>query len=173
MMDDIDLVAAADAIVVAEVVDTRTFQSAEHAGAILTEATLAIRQVVTGDAPETVTVRTFGGEIPGSRQEFHGAPTFEPGQVQLAMLYLTPDGAVQVAGYRQGQYRVVRRSDGVRVALPMIGDAHFVSKDGGPVVPPRALPLDSLVHHLRTVRGELDAVLARSAGPSTDHAPIR
>jgi hypothetical protein len=62
---------------------------------------------------------------------------------------------------------VVERGDGVVVALPMIGDAHFVTKAGQPAPALRAMPLETLTNHLRAVRAELDAALHPTARPAT------
>lgn len=164
MMDDLDLVAASDTIVVGEVVERHSFWNAAGTE-IVTETTFWVRDVVVGDAPVQLKIRTFGGEVSGLVSESLGEPTFEPGQTQLVLLQKAPEGQLRVAGYRQGQYRVVERGDGVAVALPMIGDAHFVTKTGESAPALRAMPLDALKNHLQTVRVELDA-LTRTARPA-------
>jgi hypothetical protein len=169
MMDDLDLVAASDAIVVGEVVEQQSFWNAAGTE-IVTETTFWVRDVVVGDAPAQVTIRTFGGEVPGLISEAFGEPIFEPGQTQLVMLQKGPAGELRVAGYRQGQYRVVERGDGVAVALPMIGDAHFVTKTGELAPALSAMPLEALTNHLQTVRAELDAL---TQAPRTDRPAIR
>ena len=156
-MDEIDLVAAADAVVVGEVIDIHSFWN-QRGTLIVTEATVLIKEVVAGDAPAEITVRTMGGEVSGYKVEAHGFPTFEPGQTQLMMLHRAADGSLQVAGYRQGQFRVLQRADGTRVAMPMVGDARFLTKDGEVAPAPRALPLETLKNNLRTVRAQLDRV---------------
>lgn len=156
-MDDIDLVAAADAIVVAEVVEQHSFWN-QGATLIVTDTRLVVRDVITGDAPAELTVRTIGGELGSERIVSFGEPAFERGQVQLLMLQVASDDTLRVAGYRQGQHRILEREDGVEVALPMIDGAHFITLDGRPVPKSRALPLETLKTHLRTVRAELDAL---------------
>jgi hypothetical protein len=144
-MDQEDLVKASDAVVVGQVVDVRSFWN-EEATAIVTEAHVVVDNVVVGDAPGVVVVRTFGGQVGSIRIEAHGFPTFELGQ--RALLFLENDGEVaRVTGYQQGQYRIVtRKSDGVDVAVPALeGGAVLATLDGRSVAPPRAQALDDLV----------------------------
>lgn len=161
-MDDVELVAAADGAVVGEVLEVHSFWN-DNGTLIVTEAKLLVRDVVFGDAPAEVTVRTFGGSVAGYGVEAHGFPTFEVGQTQLVVLEKAGDGTLRVAGYRLGQFEVQTRSDGVAVAVPMVGDARFLTRDGEVAPTRKALTLDALKANFRTVRSELDALGAGRA----------
>jgi hypothetical protein len=161
-MDDVELVAAADGAIVGEVLEVHSFWN-DNGTLIVTEARLLVHDVVFGDAPAEVTVRTFGGQVAGYGVEAHGFPTFEVGQTQLVVLEKAGDGSLRVAGYRQGQFEVQTRTDGTAVAVPMVGDARFLTRDGQIAPRPKAMTLANLKNHFRTVRGELDALGAGRA----------
>ena len=156
-MDQAELVAASQAVVVGRVLEVRSFWN-DEATAILTEAVVQVDQTVAGEAPGIVTVRTFGGTVGSLRIEAHGFPTFTEGQRML--LFLDGVGSTaEVVGYQQGQFRIVTRvSDGLDVAVPAVdGGATLVRMDGGRVERPRALPLSALVESIRATAGELRA----------------
>lgn len=158
-MDQGELVAAADAVVVGEVMQVESYWNRE-ATAILTDALVRVTETLAGEAPGVVRVRTFGGQVGPVYIEAHGFPTFDVGQ--MVVLHLAEDGdAARVVGYQQGHFRVlVRHSDGVQVAVPTVDSgAHLVTRDGSPVAPQRVRTLDALRHEVReaaaNVRHEL------------------
>lgn len=156
-MDQAELVAASQAVVVGKVLDVRSFWN-DDATAIVTEAVVRVDETVAGEAPRFVTVRTFGGTVGTLRIEAHGFPTFAEGQRML--LFLDGVGATaEVVGYQQGQFRIVTRtSDGMDIAVPAVdGGATLVRMDGARVERPRAMPLSALVESIRTTAGELRA----------------
>jgi hypothetical protein len=114
-----ELVAGSAAVVDGRVTQVRSFWNAEHT-AILTEALVRVDDVVVGDAPMFVKVRTFGGTVGRVRIEAAGFPTFTAGERQLLFLYREPaDGSVRVQGYQLGQYRIQTGAEGADVAIPM------------------------------------------------------
>lgn len=161
-LDDVELVAAADGAVVGEVLEVHSFWN-DRGTLIVTEAKLLVRDVVFGDAPAEITVRTFGGDVAGYKVEAHGFPTFEVGQTQLVVLEKAVDGTLRVAGHRQGQFEVQTRMDGTAVAVPMVGDARFLTRDGQLAPARKATTLSNIKTHFRTVRSELDALGAGRA----------
>ncbi|HEX2165504.1 MAG TPA: hypothetical protein VHM02_16300 [Thermoanaerobaculia bacterium] len=146
-MDQGELVAASQAVVVGEVISVRAFWN-DDATAILSEAQVRVDEVVAGEAPRIVTVRTFGGTVGRLRIEAHGFPTFHTGE--RLVLYLDGvEGAAEVVGYQLGEYRLVNRK-GVEIAVPAVdAGATFIHRDGSAAARPQALPLADLKHQIR------------------------
>jgi hypothetical protein len=147
-----ELVAGSAAVVDARVAKVESFWNREHT-IILTEATVRIDDVVVGEAPAFLEVRTFGGTVGRVRIEAPGFPSFEQGQRLLLFLYREPaDGSVRVQGYRLGQYRIEVDAGGVEMAIPMADPgARLLRKDGKAAAAPRSLPLDELKAGLRGI----------------------
>ena len=137
-----ELVAQADSVVVARVID-QVSSWTESGRLIYTENTLLVEEVVLGEAPETVRVRTFGGQVGDVIVEAHGFPKLESAERVLLFLYRDEEvGAVRVLGYQQGHFRVVTRLDGVTLAVPMVdADARLVDRAGRPAAEARSVPL--------------------------------
>ena len=154
-MSQQELVAAADAVVIGEVLQVQSYWN-EGATAIVTDALVGVRETLAGEASSIVQVRTFGGQVGPIYIEAHGFPTF--GKGQLVVLHLQNDGdAARVVGYQQGHLRVlVRQSDGVQVAVPTIdAGAHLITRDGSPVAPQRVRTLDAVRADVRLAAGQL------------------
>ncbi|HUO86230.1 MAG TPA: hypothetical protein VM617_02475 [Thermoanaerobaculia bacterium] len=148
-MDQVELVAASEAVVLGEVTQVRAFWN-DDATAIVTEAEFRVDEVLAGAAPPIVTVRTFGGTVGRLRIEALGFPVFHTGE--RLVLYLSDlAGPATVVGYQQGEYRITtRRSDGTEIAVPAVDHgAHFVHLDGSAAARPRALPLTNLRDQIR------------------------
>jgi hypothetical protein len=148
-----ELATKASAVVVGRVLGTSSFWE-ETGRIIVTEAMVAVDEVLLGDAPTVAVVRTFGGTVDGFTVEAHGFPTFAAGDHLL--LYLENDrvvkGGHRVLGYREGQYRVIRDQGGKLMAVPMVdGGARLLTADGRQAPAPRALPLDQLRAEIRDV----------------------
>lgn len=130
-MSSQELVAQADALIEGRVINLSSFWT-DSGRLIATEAVVAVDEVLFGDAPAKVTVRTFGGQVGDIRVDAPGFPRFESGE--RVLLYLkadSEDGTLRVLGYQQGQFRVVTRRDGVTLAVPMVDDdARFLTRDG-------------------------------------------
>lgn len=148
-MSQEELAAGAGAVVVGKVSEVRSFWNEEHT-AILTEAVVKVGEVILGEAPATVVVRTFGGTADGYTVEAHGFPTFLEKQRLLVFLHQERDGSLRVLGYQQGQYYLVRGDDGVELAVPAVEtDARLVTREGRLAPMPEALPLDTLKSQIR------------------------
>ncbi len=145
-----ELAAEAGAVVEARVIAVRSFWNAERT-VIVTEARLAVDDVVAGDAARDLVVRTFGGTVAGYTIQAHGFPTFRTGERQLLYLVQEPkDGSVRVLGYQQGQYRIVTGDDGVEKAVPAVGEgARFVTRDGRPAPAAEVVSLAELKQQIR------------------------
>jgi hypothetical protein len=149
-MSQEELVAQSDAVVVGKVLDVQSFWNREGT-AILSEATIQVEEPIAGEAASLVVVRTFGGEVDGLRIDAHGFPAFAEGQRLLLFLRDAGDGGSEVVGYRLGEYRVVKRSDGVEVAVPTLEHSvQLLRRDGGPAERPRAVELEALKGQIRS-----------------------
>ena len=146
-----ELVTQADALVRGRVVALESFWS-ESGRLIVTEATIEVEQTILGEAPATVTVRTAGGRVGDVIVEAHGFPSFEQDEHVLLYLEDSEDGTYRVLGYQQGQFRVVRRLDGVTLAVPMVEDGvRFLTAAGQAGPEPRSVELGTFVHRVRAL----------------------
>ncbi len=148
-LSDAQLVAQSDAVVVGEVLDTFSYWNPQHS-MIYTEAVVYVRDVIAGDAPAVLNVRTAGGTVADYKVEASGFPTFQRNQRQVLFLHRTAAGAVEVTGYRQGQYRVFTRSDGVDIAVPALGQVRLLTPSGRLAARPHPQPLASLEANVRS-----------------------
>lgn len=159
-MDMNQMVAASNAVVQGQVIETKSFWDAENR-IIVTDATVAVVENVTGTTGRYVTVRTFGGEVNGYTVEAHGFPKFTAGDEVLLFIREAKevDGSIRVTGYQQGQYNIVVQN-GVEMAIPAVdGEVALVNKQGGTVSIPNAMRLDDLKAQInRTARlvGEMN-----------------
>lgn len=143
-----DLIRASELVVEGEVLQVHSFW--EPSGRIIvTEAIVRVRDAVVGDAPTAVVVRTFGGTVEGFTVEAHGFPTFQRGERLLLFLEPERDGAARIAGYQQGQFRIVEEK-GVEIAVSAVeGDANIVTRDGRPAPRMKAMALATLKDQIR------------------------
>lgn len=131
-MSESELVAKSPTIVQGTIVDV-TSSWTESGRLIATDAVIRVSETLRGNAAELVTVRTFGGEVNGIRVEAHGFPMFEKDREVILFLErgLDKAGRYSVVGYQQGHYRVVKRLDGVTLAVPQVDDGmRFVNAMG-------------------------------------------
>ena len=125
-----ELATQADALIRGRVVELESSWS-ESGRIIVTDATIDVEQTVFGSVANTVTVRTFGGQVDDVRVEAHGFPRFEQGEHVFLYLEREADGTMRVLGYQQGHFRVVTRLDGVTLAVPMVEDkVRFFTRSG-------------------------------------------
>jgi hypothetical protein len=117
---------------------------------ILSEALVRVESKVFGETPSVVVVRTFGGTVGNFRVEAEGFPKFQPNDHLLLFLEPEKDGATRVAGYQQGQFRVVQDKSGAVLAVPTFDGASLLTKDGRASAPAQALRLDDLKASIRT-----------------------
>jgi hypothetical protein len=144
-----ELLAQSDAIVEGMVLKTESRWTVSGR-LIVTEALVQVTDVVAGEAPGVVTVRTYGGEIGGYTVEAHGFPKFAQGERVFLFLQNQPDGAVEVTGYRLGQYRVVRDKAGVEMAIPTLEPGVSLLTPSGAAAPrPAAMKLETLKNLIR------------------------
>lgn len=149
-MDQDELMVSSKAVVQGKVLNIRSFWN-EDRTAIVTEASVEVTDLVVGDAPAVVTVRTFGGEVGNYRLEAHGFPTFAAGQEVL--LYLAEDGnAYRVSGYRQGHYRLRDGAKG-KIAVPTLEQGvRLFTRDGKIAPRPQPMQLETLKDNIRERR---------------------
>lgn len=144
-----ELVAQSNAVVEGVVLKTSSSWTASGR-LIVTEAQVQVTDVVAGEAPGVVTVRTFGGEVGGYAVEAHGFPKFAQGERVFLFLHDTDEGAVEVTGYRLGQYRVVRDKAGVAMAVPTLEPGvSLITPDGAAAPRPAAVKLETLKSSVR------------------------
>ncbi len=148
-MDQAQLVAASDAVIQGRVLEVDSFWN-RGATAILTEAKIQVDDVLAGDAPAEVTVRTFGGKVGDYYVEAVGFPTFHRDDEVVLFLQRGKDQSLRVTGYQLGQYRVVPNSRGGFDARPEVGQGlRLLYADGTPAPAPKALALSTLKSQVR------------------------
>lgn len=151
-----EMIHQADAVVQGRVIQLDSFWS-ESGRIIISEAIVEVDEVILGKAPTTVKVRTFGGQVGDVRVEAHGFPVFEQDEQVLLFLDFEPaDSSLRVLGYRQGQYRVVTRRDGVTLAVPMLDEgARFITRSGQLMPSPESVELGQFKNQLRSIANEI------------------
>jgi len=81
---------------------------------IRTNVTLTVERSLRGQSSEQIVLRTPGGWVGGTGQDFEGAATFEVGErVLVFMTTWEEDGAPKVLGYVQGKSRIVTDEQGI------------------------------------------------------------
>jgi hypothetical protein len=150
-MEPAELVAASRAVVQGEVLEVYSFWN-QDGTAVLTEARVLVEEVVAGQAPSEVVVRTFGGRVGDYVLEAHGFPTFEAGQRLLLFLHDAPDGSLRVTGYRLGEYQVIRGAGGELLARPTLeAGVRLLHADGRQAPAPTAVPLEAFKQEIRRI----------------------
>ncbi len=155
-----ELVDRSDAIVQGRVIRQRS-QWDEQGQLIVTDTTSHVSEVIVGQAPSFVTVRTPGGTVGSVRIEAPGFPQFNSGE--KVILFLEEDQEIQVSrivGHQQGHFEVVERQDGVVLAVPRIEDAAGFFTQTGQFVP--APPSTEI----NTFKGRVRAEAARQGRPT-------
>lgn len=149
-MDQEELIASSAAVVEGQILDVRSFWN-EDRTVIVSEARVEVTDLVAGEAPAVVTVKTVGGEVGSYRVEAHGFPTFSSGD--RVLLYLSQDGdAFRVSGFAQGHYKIRDGAKGT-LAVPTVGEGvRFFRKDGSLAAPARTLELGALKNQVREQR---------------------
>ena len=129
-----EMVAQAAAIVEGEVVSSRSFWG-ESGRLIYTDFQVAVQAKLVGEAANALTVRVPGGEVDGYVVEAAGFPALEVGSRVILFLERPErkggDGHYTVLGHQQGHFEVVKRLDGVTLAVPQVDNAaQFLTRDG-------------------------------------------
>jgi hypothetical protein len=153
-MDQEELMVGSAAVVQGRVLEVRSFWNEDHTS-IVSEARVEVEDLIAGEAPAVVTIRTFGGEVGNYRVEAHGFPTFSPGE--KAVLYLRADGdAFRVTGHAQGHYRVRATAKG-DFAVPTLGEGvRLFTRDGQLAPAPASLQLDDFKNQIRERRNLIE-----------------
>lgn len=122
---------------------------------IISEARIMVSESLVGNAPSIVTVTTPGGEVGDLKVEAAGFPQFAKGEEVI--LFLKQDGAMQrIVGHQQGHIEVVKRLDGVTLAVPQQEDGVALLTPSGKAVPvPASVTLDAFKANLRAQAARL------------------
>ena len=147
-MSQRELVRDSAAVVQGEVLQVHSFWDSKGR-IIVTEAIIKVEDSVVGNIGSAIVVRTFGGTVEGYTVDAHGFPKFAKGERLLLYLERERDGAHKVAGYQQGQFRIVRDKDGLEMAVPTFDGATLLSRDGRQAPRPRTMALDVLKNQIR------------------------
>ncbi|REJ80730.1 MAG: hypothetical protein DWQ36_10845 [Acidobacteria bacterium] len=149
-----ELVAESQRVVQGRVLDLQSFWN-EDGRMIFTEATVAVDETLVGAERATVVVRVPGGTVGDLRVEASGFPRFALGQEVILFLSPSADGRHhRVVGHQQGHFEVVRRDDGVRLAVPQIDEgARLLTRSGRPIDTPRSTELDAFKQAVLTLAG--------------------
>lgn len=148
-MDQDELVRSSAAVIQGKVIQINSFWDPTGA-VVMTEALVEVYDKVVGDVPSVVAVQTFGGMVGDFYVEAHGFPKFRVNEKVLLFLEPEKDGAMRVAGYQQGHFRIRQDKAGREIAVPTLDlGAHLLTKDGRPGPRQQALPVDSLKDQIR------------------------
>lgn len=152
-MDEGELLASSQAVVHGKVLDVRSFWNDDRT-AIVSEARVLVEDLLAGEAPSVVVVKTFGGQVGDYGIIAHGFPSFQAGEEVL--LYLSADGEdYRVTGYRLGQYRIRHTPKGA-LAVPTLEEGVRLFTPEGQLAPrPRTESLEVLQERIRTRRDEV------------------
>src|SRR5262249_36378865 len=148
-MDQKALIHDSATVVQGRVISTNSYWN-RTGQVIVTDAMIQVEDAILGDSPTVVVVRTFGGTVGGYTVEAHGFPVFRVNERLVLFPERENDGPTRVAGYQQGQYRIVRDSAGVDIAVPALqADTTVLRKDGSRAAAAKSLPLESLKASIR------------------------
>ena len=166
-MAEADLVAQADAIVVARVT---AIESHADRGHIYTNVALAIDETLKGDSVPTLTVRLLGGRVGDHAAWVEGSPEFRRGERALLFLTAHRDGTPRVAHLYQGKFSIVRSPAGEDMAVRETPAG--VRLPSGAAVPPTATrPLrhvkDAIRAHVNAQAGARGRRLTSATAPAT------
>lgn len=149
-MTEDELISQSDMVIQGEVINMQSHWS-QSGRIIVTDATIRVDEVLIGDSPPVVRVRTIGGQVNDFTVEAPGFPAFEFGEHVILYLYKeSADRSLRVLGYQQGYFRVVTRLDGVTLAVPQVDeDARLLRPDGSPVPTPKSVEISAFKTRLR------------------------
>jgi hypothetical protein len=124
-----ELTRASTDIIEARAVDSRSAWNAQHT-LIYTYTTYEVMRALKGAAAQRVTVKQLGGSAEGYTQKVSGVHHAQTGEDGL--LFLRPsaggDGTYVVVGLVQGNFRVLRSSDGGALVTNGISGAHAAER---------------------------------------------
>ncbi len=141
--DEASMTRAAHAVVVGQVLDTRSEWNTNHEF-LWTYTRVKVHDVAKGDPDigQTITVREVGGRVGHFNQEMIGAAKFVPGEQVVLFLEGAKDGTrgvFQTVGLSEGKFKVSTDTlSGRRIAVPDSHDLDFAGArramwDNGPV----------------------------------------
>jgi hypothetical protein len=148
-MTEAELISQSDRVIQGEVVNVRSHWT-QSGRMVVTDATIRVDEVLIGDSPGVIQVRTFGGQVNDFIVETHGFPVFQKGKQVILYLYEEPsDRSLRVLGYQQGHFRVVTRLDGVTLAVPQVdGNGRLLRPDGSLVPIPASVEIGAFKNRL-------------------------
>lgn len=148
-MTEAELISQSDRVIQGEVVNLRSHWS-QSGRIVVTDATIRVDQVLIGDSPEVIQVRTFGGQVNDFVVETHGFPVLQKGKKVILYLYEEPsDRSLRILGYQQGHFRVVTRLDGVTLAVPQVDEnSRLLRPDGSPIPIPASVEIGAFKNRL-------------------------
>ena len=131
------LTAEAGAILHGVVTDVRSDWNPSRTH-IFTFVTVQVDRYLKGHLGSTVTLMEFGGEAGGMRQFIPGVPQFTPGQEVVLFLSVKPPMYPAVLALSQGQFSVVRGTNGEKMLTRSFYGASLVGR-GDPFNRPLSL----------------------------------
>ena len=150
-----ELVEGSDAIIQGRVLAQRSFWGADGR-IVLTEVTVKVRDVIVGQAPEIVKVQVPGGTVGDFAVHATGFPSFDAREKVILFLSFDDAGAARVLGHQLGHWEVVKRLDGVKMAVPRTEDgATFFTRSGRMMPEPQSVPLTDFKRGLRRIDREM------------------
>lgn len=160
-LTDAELVRGADAIVRGKVIHLESSWN-ENGTVIVTDAVVKVRETLRGEAPQLVTVRTFGGRVGDFGVEAIGFPRFGEREQVILFLQRPSAGPARVLGFQQGHWQVVERLDGVKLAVPRVEDgAALVTRDGSLRPEPKSVRLRDFKRYIRRIERHDRGTLSR------------
>jgi len=151
-----ELIQQSDAIVQGQVV--RLDSKWDRNGRIIvTEATIRVSDTIAGNARGQIVVQTPGGKVNDYRVEALGFPQLRQGEEVI--LFIKDDQTLQVSrivGHQQGHFEVVKRLDGVTLAVPRIEHgASFLTPSGKSIPAPRSTEISAFKGRVRAEAARL------------------
>lgn len=145
-MDFPAIVAAADTIVVAEAIDSRSeWVTTGQSRVIVTRITFRVAETLKGTERLLLPLEFLGGTVGNVRQDVSGVPTFDIGD--RAVLFVTGTRAASpIVGHSQGRFPINVAPDGTEyVTLPDKRAFSAVNQIGSPItVSPAVIPTMTL-----------------------------
>lgn len=104
-LSEAELALMADAIFVGRCIGVKE-EWDDAKGKIYTYATFDVEDLIKGDMPGQVTVKSLGGQVGNLKMIVPGSPKFSTNQEYLVFLWKDASGAYRVLGMTQGKYNV-------------------------------------------------------------------
>ena len=145
-MSFVEMVSAADTIVVAEAIDSRAeWVTTGSSRVIVTHITFRVTNTFKGTQRLLLPLEFLGGTVGNERLEISGVPTFNIGD-RAVLFVLGTRAASPIVGHMQGRFPINIAPDGTEyVTLPDRRAFSAVSQIGAPItVSPVAIPTMTL-----------------------------